>query len=286
MPSHINPRDPSGKEEPTAGVADLRHGILKLIGDRRRPPADIVKAVAATSNLLKCQVRSLIRGLVAAGEIRYAFEHGRTYLEPSFDRPVRIGKRIVLIPPGRGFRPQPGDAVIRIEAGASFGAGNHPTTRLALRAIEAVLDGSLEFSFSPPVRMLDIGTGSGVLGIAAVQLGVQEAQGLDIDPCAVAEARANVRLNGLGGRMVVSNEAVEAIRQQFSLIAANLRPPTLVRMSYKITALAGQAAAVVLSGIRDDELDGVLHEYRRLRWTCVRTDKEDQWAAVVLRKSV
>jgi ribosomal protein L11 methyltransferase len=241
--------------------------------------------MAAAVNLPKRQVQAIIRGLVAAGELSYTFEHGRTFLEPSFDRPVRVAERIVLTPSGRNFLPRPDDVVIQIAAGASFGAGRHPTTRLALRGIEAALDGSVDVTAYPTTRALDIGTGTGVLVIAAVKLGIEEGLGLDIDPCAVAEARANIRLNGLSGRIAVSDDAVEGIDQQFTLIAANLRPPTLERLSTKISALAGPAAAVVMSGIRNEELDGILRVYRGLGCQCVRTDKEDEWAGVVLRKN-
>ena len=283
MPSHINPRDPSGKDH-VGPAADLRHGILDLIGGRRRPPADIVKAISASSNLPKRQVQAILRGLVAAGELSYTFEYGRTFLEPSFDRPVRVGERIVLTPPGRNFLPRPDDVVVQMAAGASFGAGRHPTTRLALRGIEAALDRSIDFPAQPATTVLDIGTGTGVLVIAAVKLGVQEGLGLDIDPCAVAEAQANIRLNGLWGRIAVSDDAVEGIDQQFTLIAANLRSPTLVRLSVKIAAFAQPAAAVVMSGIRNDELDGILRVYQELSFMCVQTDKEDMWVGVVLRK--
>ena len=103
------------------------------------PPDQIIKDLGGRLKIRKNRVQRAIRDLVAAGELAYTFEHGRTFLEPSFDRPVRVGERIVLTPPGKEFQPGPGDVVICIAPGASFGGGRHPTTRLALRGVEFAL---------------------------------------------------------------------------------------------------------------------------------------------------
>ena len=229
-------------------------------------------------------VRAAIHDLVAEGELAYTHEHGRTFLEPSFDRAVRVGRRILLAPPDRAVSSETNDLLIRVRPGVSFGAGRHPTTRLALRAIEAAVNSFKKSEEITAGRVLDIGTGSGVLAIAAVKLGFSGGIGLDIDPCALAEARENVRLNGLEGRIDVSDRAVESIAQRFTLVAANLRLPTLVKLAARIALLVEAHGALVVSGIRTEESSEIEAVYGKRGFRCVGSAEEYDWAGIVMRK--
>jgi len=231
--------------------------------------------------LKKKRVQKAIRELVAAGELAYTLEHGRTFLEPSFDRPVRVSKRIVLLPPEKAFVPGPEDVAIRIRPGASFGAGRHPTTRLALKGIEYVMTCCEK---PPSGRVLDIGTGTGVLAMAAVLLGIEAGIGIDLDPCAVAEAGANVRLNGLEGRITVSDTAVERISGSYALVAANLRIPTLLRLAPLIAGWTPPGAAVVISGIRLEEGETLLSAYAKQSFEQTWCCEEAEWMGLSLVK--
>jgi ribosomal protein L11 methyltransferase len=273
MPSPTAPADPA---------EEIRDRVLRLIGGRRMPPADIIKEIGGRLKLKKNRVQRAIHELVATGEIAYTYEHGRTFLEPSFDRPVRVAERIVLIPPEKGFASRPEDVVIRIMPGASFGAGRHPTTRLALRGIEFALTRCEKASTGPGTRVLDIGTGTGVLAMAAVLLGIEAGIGIDRDPCAVAEARANVRLNGLDALIAVDDTALERISGPFALIAANLRLPTLLRLAPSVAAWTPPGAAVVISGIRLEEEEALLSVYAKPSFEPLWCGEEDEWAGVAL----
>jgi len=90
MPSPTAPGDPAEA---------IRSRVLRLIDGRRMPPADVIKEIGGRLKFQKNRVQKAIRDLVAAGEIAYTHEHGRTFLEPSFNRPVRVSERIILIPP-------------------------------------------------------------------------------------------------------------------------------------------------------------------------------------------
>jgi ribosomal protein L11 methyltransferase len=275
MPSPTAPADPA---------EEIRSRVLRLIGGRRMPPAGIIKELGGCSKIKKNRVQRAIRDLVAAGELAYTFEHGRTFLEPSFDRPVRVSERIVLVPPEKVFTPGPDDLVIRIMPGASFGAGRHPTTRLALRGIEFVLTRCEKPPGGPGSRVLDIGTGSGVLAMAAVLLGIETGIGIDFDPCAVAEAATNIRLNGLAERITVSDIAVERISGSFALVAANLRLPSLLRLAPSIAAWTPPGAAVVISGIRRDEVETLLSACAKQCFDQMWCGEEDEWMGVSLVK--
>jgi ribosomal protein L11 methyltransferase len=260
--------------------------VLKFIAGRRQTPADILKSLSQPPAFRKLAVQDAIRELVASGELAYTAEHGSTFLEPSFDRPVRVSEHIVLSPPDRDVLPGPGDIVVRLRPGAAFGVGRHPTTRLALRGIEFALrrDGAARRRAGS--RVLDIGTGSGVLVIAAVKLGIEYGVGIDLDPCAVAEAAQNVALNGLTGSVAISGRGLERIDGVFSLVVANLRLPTLERLAAPIAALTTPGGALVVSGVQQEEQAAVVAAYGRQRFECAWSAAEDRWVGLVLNKVI
>jgi len=259
MRSLSDHRDPVPNFE---SAETIRLRAMNRIGGRRCAPADLIRELMRELKLPRGPVQMGLDELVAAGELAYVFEHGQVFLEPSFDRPVRVSDRIVLTPPGRAFQTRPADTVIRIMPGAAFGAGRHPSTRLALKAVDFILGCADEGATRVRRCMLDIGTGSGVLAMAAVMLGIETGLAVDIDPCAVAEARANVELNGLGRRITVSDQAADTIDGSYDLVTANLRTPTLVRLA---PVLAARSA----TGQRADQIRD-LWPGDRLSWRLER----------------
>ena len=131
-------------------------------------PVALEKRLFEEFDVNKKQIKSVIRDLVAAGELVYTYEYGNTYLERSFAKPVRVSTHIVLQPPGHHCRTGAKDVAVSIKPGASFGAGNHPTTRLALQGIDFALLGNPVLPNTNPASVLDIGTGSGVLPFTAL----------------------------------------------------------------------------------------------------------------------
>jgi ribosomal protein L11 methyltransferase len=199
---------------------------------------------------------------------------------------VQVSPRILLAPPE--FDPDPsGDCIIvRVASGAAFGCGRHPTTRLALRGIDHALCGADGGRCPGDASVLDIGTGSGVLVIAAVRLGMAKGIGIDIDPVSRAEARENVRRNALAHAIRISDVTVDRVGagRPFTMITANLRTPSLERLAAPIADALKAGGRVVLSGIKDDEVEEALAAYRRcgmrLQWQAA----EKNWAAVVLTR--
>jgi len=254
---------------------------MNRIGGRRCAPADLIRGLMRDLNLSRGPVQAGLNVLVAAGELAYVFEHGHTFLEPSFDRPVRVSGRIVLTPPGRALQAGPADVVVRIMPGVAFGGGRHPTTRLALRAVDFILGRAGQ---APARCMLDIGTGSGVLAMAAVMLGIETGLAVDIDPCAVVEAMANVELNALSQRITVSDQAAEVIDGSYDLVTANLRTPTLAHLAPCLSRWIAPQGALVLSGIRTEECGELLGEFEKHFLNPVWQGEEQQWVGVALTK--
>jgi ribosomal protein L11 methyltransferase len=248
-------------------------------------PGKLEKRLIEEYALNKSQIKSVIRDLVAGGELVYTYEYGSTYLERSFAKPVRISKYIVLQPPGHHHHPNPNDVVVQIKPGASFGAGNHPTTRLAIKGIEFVLLGDQVLDKTNNTSVLDIGTGSGVLLISAILCGMKRGLGVDIDACARVEAAENVRVNALDDRVAISAQSLADIHQRFSVILANLRFPSLKKMLSQIKERADTNCFLIFSGIRDHELDDLLKVYQQIQFEKIWTGNELGWSGVVLRRA-
>ena len=115
-------------------------------------------------------------------------------------------------------------------------------------------------------------------------LGIESGIGIDVDPCAVAEAKANLRLNGLEGRVFISDAPAESISGSFALIAANLRLPTLLCLAPSIAGWASRGTAVVISGIRLEEAETLLSVYKNQSFVETWRDDEDDWMGLALRK--
>jgi ribosomal protein L11 methyltransferase len=267
-------------------LATLRQEAFRMVANAsaKITPVALEKRLSEELDVNKKQIKSVIRDLVAGGELAYTYEYGSTYLEPSFARPVRVSTHIVLQPPGHRQHAAPDDVVVKIKPGASFGIGNHPTTRLALQGIDVALWGGPALNKTNQTRVLDIGTGSGVLLVTALLCGVQTGLGVDIDACARAEAAGNVRINGLDGRATISGQPLADIHQRFSVIAANLRLPGLKKMQCHINERADTDCFLILSGIREDELDDLTKVYERMRFETIWAANERGWAGVVMRR--
>lgn len=167
--------------------------------------------------------------------------------------PARVTPTLVVAPPGHGAEPTAGRVVV-IQPGQGFGTGTHPTTQALLRWIEA----------EPGRRVLDVGCGSGVLGIAALLLGARRAVGLDVDADALANAVENRDRNGVEGRLALVHGSLDAIapRPTFDRVVANLDATTLAGLTGPLVARCATGGRVgfagLLAGERDAFLDGLV----------------------------
>jgi ribosomal protein L11 methyltransferase len=189
-------------------------------------------------------------------------------------RPTRIG-RLRIVPAHAG--PEPG--VLRLTDSTAFGTGLHPTTAMCLEAIEEALQPS------PPGALLDVGTGSGVLALAALLLGVPRALGLDIDAEALRAAAENARLNALDGRLQLARGGPDAVAGTWPLVVANLLAAPLVELAPVLVRRVGHQGRLVLSGISSSIEPEVDRAYRRLGMQRVRAQSRAGWSALVLQAS-
>ena len=263
--------------------------VLEIVATSpsRLTPRALEKALSESTHLQKKEIRNLIKDLVDRGDLAYTYEFGSTFLERSFKRPIRISNAVVIKPPEHHYRPESGEVVLKIKPGASFGDGRHPTTRLAVRGIEYLLrqfESELNFT-KQQHAVLDIGTGSGILVLAAVTLGIHSGLGIDIDPCARTEARDNVLINDLSHRIEISDQYLETIDSSFFMVTANLRLPTLKKISPVLRKIISANGYIVISGVRRHELDDLIDKYATKGFEEIWRENEHDWAGIVLRHS-
>jgi len=263
----------------------IHRKILQIIEDHANKitSRDLEKIIVQRISVGRWKFQTALKELIAEGELAYTYLYGCTFIEKSFNRPVRVGLQVILTPPERHPMPSGSDIVVMLRPGASFGIGQHPTTRLAIQGIEYAIK-TIRVCAGVSTTVLDIGTGSGVLAITALKLGIDRAVGTDMDPCAITEAGENAKINGLSQRFTVMDIPAEEINGQFNLIAANLRYPTLARLCPYIASHIPENGAAILSGIREEEAEEIKSIYAKLNLECRWEAIENRWAGLVLVK--
>ena len=265
--------------------ADLQE-VLSLAASNsgRITPHRLVHRLCAGGKRSPGEARKVVRRAVDRGLLSYCYVHGTSFLERPFTRPVKITEKVVLKPPGTFYPEIHDQKVVTISPGAAFGSGQHPTTRLALQAMEWCVDRHVKFLTGAAGIALDIGTGTGVLAIAAVRYGLCRAIATEVDPCACWEARRNVALNGLSGRIVVRAVPKPPLGENAVMVTANLRLPTLVNLRDEIQKAATPGAILIFSGIRPAELPQLISAYGADAFDLLYRETEQNWSCVAFKQ--
>ena len=206
-------------------------------------------------------------------------------------REVRVKRFVILPEAGAGGRTQGLRSTSRLERGSrpfaivrlldapAFGTGMHPTTAMCLAALDDELNG-------PPIaRALDIGTGSGILALAALAAGVPRVTALDIDSDAVRAAAANARLNGMRERCDLVLGSIDAVAHAYPLVLANVLTAPLVAMAPALVRTLAPGGRLIVSGVRASLRAEVEQAYRRIGMRVMRSNTQDGWSASVLHAS-
>lgn len=189
----------------------------------------------------------------------------------------RIGQRLVIKPSWVSYTSAASEAVIEIDPGMAFGTGQHPTTRLCLRALESAV--------RPGMRVLDVGCGTGILAIAAAKLGASSVLALDIDPQAAQAASRNVAANGVGAVVDVREGTLEGGAGGFHLIVANIGALTLERLAPAVARSLVPSGVAILSGFLQDAVQGLARAYEAAGLTVRRVEGDGVWRAMVCERA-
>ena len=197
-------------------------------------------------------------------------------------KPTRIGNSLVIKPSWEELTPQPGDVVLEIDPGMAFGTGTHSTTKLCLEALERYIDRAACIS---ELQLLDLGCGSGVLGIAAALFGAGRVVAVDIDPIAVEVTRENAAVNRVEQLMEISGTPLESIVGSFDIILANILAEALVEMRRDLTGHLKAGGTLILSGILAEREQFVLEGFSTIELELLEITSHEEWRCIVFRKT-
>lgn len=188
----------------------------------------------------------------------------------------RIGKRLVVSPSWEEYEPKDGDVLMRLDPGMAFGTGTHDTTRLCLELLEDCVAES--------TRILDIGTGSGILSVGGVLLGAPSALGVDIDPVAVKVANENAEINGVSNKTeFVCGDLTEKVSGKFEIVTANIVADVIIRLLSTVKNYLIKGGAFIISGIIDTRADEVENACHEAGFATVKRLEHGGWVAVLLK---
>jgi ribosomal protein L11 methyltransferase len=201
----------------------------------------------------------------------------------TFFKPIRIGSSIVVKPSWESYEPSADQVVIEIDPERAFGTGNHPSTALCIEILEHIISSVSVGEGDSGASVLDVGTGSGILGIVAARQGAQRVVGLEIDPEALEAAQRNVDRNGVGEAMSVSLTPLDQVEQNFDVVVANLTASLLTHMADDLAGHVSAKGSLLLSGMMAEQVDEVAKCFQARYFTVVKSWSREEWHAILLR---
>lgn len=188
----------------------------------------------------------------------------------------RIGKRIIVTPSWEEYTPVEGEVQMRLDPGMAFGTGTHDTTRLCLELLEEVV--------TPETRILDVGTGSGILSVGGVLLGAPSALGVDIDPVAVKVADENAEINGVTDKTeFVCGDLTDKVHGKFEIVTANIVADVIIRLLSTVKNYLLKGGVLIVSGIIDTRADEVENACHEAGFVTEKRLEHGGWVAIKLR---
>lgn len=236
---------------------------------------------------LKDKVAELAQYGIDAGQprwdVRIVDEEDWANAWKAYYKPIRVSDRLTVKPTWETYAPREGEVVIELDPGMAFGTGTHATTALCLRALERVV--------RPGDRVIDVGTGSGILAVAAAKLGASRVLALDLDPVAVSSATDNVRLNGLAHQVTVMQsdllgavESAPSTELPVNVVVANILAEIIVTFVDDVKRVLADGGWYVVSGVISVKEREVTDSLERAGFAVERVDRQDDWVAITARK--
>jgi ribosomal protein L11 methyltransferase len=203
-------------------------------------------------------------------------------------KPLRVTERLTIKPTWEPYEPSPGELIIELDPGMAFGTGTHATTSLCLKMLERVV--------RPGDHVIDVGTGSGVLAIAAAKLGAERVLALDLDPVAVSSATENVRLNGLESAITVrrsdllqalhdsGNGEGVGVRMPVQVVVANILAEIILLFIDDVAQVLASGGRYIVSGIITAKEHRVEEALAQAGFEIESKDTDQDWVVFVAKK--
>lgn len=245
---------------------------------------------AQTDNVIKIilsdddEGRALLAAIEAASGVQaeQSLQDEKEWSEEwkKYYKPMDIGERLCVCPAWEDY--EAGDRILcRIEPGAVFGTGLHDTTRLCLEFLDDIVNGGEE--------VVDIGCGSGILGIASLLLGAKTALGIDIEEAAREDVLNNAAMNGVAANFdiaigdILSDEQLRSSCGKYDIVIANIVADVIIALAPLVKEMMKQDAYFVASGIIDTKLDEVCNCLKKENFSILAVKESDNWRSLLLK---
>jgi len=262
-----------------------------------RPGYALFKAYFSEDNDMKPIAEQL--GELLAGLPEFGYDAGEFTIEvgsvheddwanawKQYFKPVAITERLVIKPTWEEYEPKDDELIIELDPGMAFGTGTHPTTALCLKALESAIAGG--------ERIIDVGTGSGVLAIGAMKLGASKVLALDLDPVAVKCAQENIELNGYGQDVEVrlsdllgvlqENNAEASVKPPVDLVVANILAEIILLFIADVMDVLKPGGLYIASGIFKNKETAVEAGLLAAGFEIIDVLRQEDWVAFVAGK--
>ncbi|MGI6065137.1 MAG: 50S ribosomal protein L11 methyltransferase [Bacillota bacterium] len=238
--------------------------------------ASLVETVGKLKERIEGLKKHFPEGRIEITETEVAGENWATSWK-AFYQVEKVGTKVVIKPSWEEYNRNPEDVVVELDPGMAFGTGTHPTTVMCI--------GALEKNVFSGCRVLDVGTGSGVLAITAAKLGAGQVVAVDQDPVSIDAARQNVLLNNVGDRVTVQQgDLASSIKEKADIVIANIIADVIIKLAPQAAALTEPSAVFISSGIIKDRLSEVLEALKANSFQVENTIYEGEWVAIIARR--
>lgn len=239
------------------GTSCVRSFLIQQVQESKSSftPTDLISLLGTHHGMKRRQAKIALTACIHSNHLTYRQVLGRTVVVPSLNRYHPLAPGVFLVPPHLPPK-QDMSHCIAMNESISFGNGTHPTTQLCA---EFMVNGLCSRAIS--THALDLGTGTGILSLLAIKLGVEHVDATEIDPIAMNDARQNAILNGCSHRISLHHALDFVPSKSYGLVTANLRYPTLISLVDEIYGWLESEGDLLFSGIKIGEEDRVLSVY-------------------------
>ncbi len=261
-------------------VEEIAHVDLIEQGLRDKPKDIVILHLYVEPGTSPAELTALLEQRLTAAGVKYTIAADGVEQEDwqngwrKYYQPMEIGRRLAIVPSWQEYET---DRVrLVLDPGLAFGTGSHETTSLCLEALDELVRGG--------ERVLDIGTGSGILAIAALKLGAESAEGVDIDPVAVRTAGENAARNGVAEKLtVLVGDLSDKASGKYQIVTANIVADAIKSLCTGVPALLAEGGVFIASGIIDDRRDEVVAAVRAAGFGKIDVREKRGWACLVCR---
>jgi ribosomal protein L11 methyltransferase len=190
-------------------------------------------------------------------------------------KPIKVGEKIVIKPIWEEYNKNQDEIVVELDPGMAFGTGTHETTRMCIKALERHV--------KVDSTVFDIGTGSGILAIAAAKLGAKKTIGVDLDPVAVESAKQNVSYNDLNNIEILYGDLMEVVKGKANIVIANIMADIIMFLTEGVRAFIAEGGYFISSGIILSKKDEVINKLTQCGFKIEEINIEGEWVCIVAK---